>query len=136
MAAPVWPNSEKEGTAMTTYLYWTAVIIAVVAVLWVIGGLFKQWRVAVVVAALLGIVGTATYYFYLQQILVKRYGGVMHITVPDGEHHMGVTWKDDHLWIENYQPETNTCEFREYSRGDLLQGRVIIKNCNPLKGAQ
>jgi hypothetical protein len=37
------------------------------------------------------------------------------------------------LWIENYDPANNTCEFREYSRGDLLEGRVIIKNCNPLK---
>jgi len=121
---------------MTTYLYWAAVIFAVVAALWLIGGLFKQWGVAVLVAAVIGIIGMATYYFYLQQILVKRYGGIMQITVPQGEHHMGVTWKDDNLWIENYQPGTNTCEFREYSRGDLLQGRVIIKNCNPLKGGE
>ncbi len=121
---------------MTTYLYWTAIILAVAIALWLIGGLFKQWGIAFVAAALIGIIGTAAYYFYFQQILVKRWGGIMHITVPEGEHHMGVTWKDDHLWIENYQPDTNTCEFREYSRGDLLQGRVIIKNCNPLKATE
>jgi hypothetical protein len=34
--------------------------------------------------------------------------------------------------VENYDPATNTCEFREYSKGNLLQGRVIIKNCNPV----
>lgn len=117
---------------MTTYLYWAVVIGAMLAALWLVGALLKQWGVALVVAALIGIVGASAYYFYFQQILVKRWGGVMHITVPEGQRHMGVTWKEDHLWIENYDPASNTCEFREYSRGDLLQGRVIIKDCNPL----
>jgi len=118
---------------MTTYLYWLVIIAAMVATLWLIGGVFRQWTIAVVMAALIGIIGAATYYFYFQQILVKRWGGVMHITVPDGQRHMGITWKDDHLWVENYDPATNTCEFREYSRGDVLQGKVVLKNCNPLK---
>lgn len=56
----------------------------------------------------------------------------MSITVPDGQYHVSATWKDDHLWIENYDPETNTCHFSEYSKGNLLEGRVTIKNCNPL----
>ena len=117
---------------MTTYLYWFAIISAMVIALWIVGGVFKQWSVAAVVAVLIGIIGASAYYFHFQQILVKRWGGVMTITVPDGQHHMGVTWKDDNLWIENFDPASNTCEFREYSRGDLLQGRVLIKNCNPL----
>ena len=120
---------------MSTYLYWAVVAVAALAALWVVGALFKQWGVALVVAVVIGAVGAVAYYTYYQQILVKRYGGIMHITVPDGQQHMGVTWKEDHLWIENYDPATNTCEFREYSRGDLLQGRVMIKNCNPLKSA-
>jgi hypothetical protein len=117
---------------MTTYLYWAAVIGAIAVSLWFVGALLKQWRAALVIAALVGVIGTAAYYFYFQQILVKRWGGIMHISVPEGQRHMGVTWKEDHLWIENYDPASNTCEFREYSRGDLLQGRVIITNCNPL----
>ena len=56
----------------------------------------------------------------------------MTIKVPEGEVHLAATWKDDNLWIENYNPQTNTCHFREYSRGNLLQGQVTIKNCNPL----
>ena len=56
----------------------------------------------------------------------------MTIKVPDDEVHLAATWKDDNLWIENYHAETNTCHFREYSRGNLLQGRVTIKNCNPM----
>jgi hypothetical protein len=117
---------------MTTYLYWLIVIAAIAAALWVVGGLLKQWGAAVVIAALIGLVGAAAYYFHFQQILVKRWGGVMQVTVPEGHRHLGVTWKDDHLWIESYDPSSNTCEFREYSRGDVLQGRVLIKDCNPL----
>ena len=118
---------------MTTYLYWFVVIAAMAASLWLIGGIARQWTIAVVAAGLIGLIGAAAYYFYFQQILVKRWGGTMQITVPDGQRHMGVTWKEDHLWMETYDPATNTCEFHEYSRGDLLQGRVIIKNCNPLQ---
>jgi hypothetical protein len=58
----------------------------------------------------------------------------MSITVPDGQSHIAATWKDDNLWVENYDPKTNSCYFNEYSKGNLLQGRVVIKNCNPLKG--
>lgn len=118
---------------MVTYLYWIAVVVIAVAAFWVIGVGGRKWLSALVVAGMIFLIGTIAYYFYFQQIFVKRWGGVMHISVPDGQHHMGVTWKDDNLWIENYDPANNICEFREYSRGDLLEGRVIIKNCNPLK---
>ena len=118
---------------MTTYLYWTVVLVAMAATLWLGGAVLKRWGIALIVAAAIGTIGAMAYYFHYQQILVKRWGGVMQITVPEGQRHLGVTWKDDNLWIENYDPANNTCEFREYSRGDLLQGRVIIKDCNPLK---
>ena len=117
---------------MTTYLYWMIVIAAMAATLWIVGGVLKQWVAAVVIVVLLGSVGASAYFFHYQQILVKRWGGVMHVSVPDGQRHLGITWKDDNLWIESYNPADNTCEFREYSRGDVLQGRVVIKNCNPL----
>jgi len=45
---------------------------------------------------------------------------------------IAATWKDDNLWIENYDPATNRCIFAEYSKGNLLEGKVTIKNCNPL----
>jgi len=60
----------------------------------------------------------------------------MTISVPDGQRHIAVTWKDDNLWVENYDPATNTCIFTEYSRGNLLQGKVTLKNCNPLMPMQ
>ncbi len=117
---------------MITYLYWAAVIALVIAVVVVIGIKMDSLRTALVAAAVLLFVGWAAYYFYLQQIFVKRWGGVMTISVPSGQYHIATTWKDDNLWVENYDPESNKCVFSEYSKGNLLQGRVTIKNCNPI----
>ena len=117
---------------MITYLYWAAIIGLVIATLVIVGIKLEKLKAALITTAVILVVGWAAYYFHFQQVFVKRYGGVMAISVPPGQHHISATWKDDNLWIENYHPETNTCHFREYSRGNLLQGRVTIKNCNPL----
>lgn len=117
---------------MVTYLYWFMVLALVCGALFGIGAKLRKWQLAVILAAVIAVVCTLAYYFWLQQIFVKRYGGVMSITIPQGLQHIGSTWKDDNLWIEDYNPETNECIFREYSRGDLLQGRVVLKNCHPL----
>ena len=117
---------------MITYLYWTAVFVVVSAVFFGIGIKGKNWKVGSIVALLILLAGWGIYYFCLQQVFVKHYGGVMSIRVPEGQYHLGATWKDDHLWIENYDPKTNTCVFSEYSKGNLLQGKVTIKDCNPL----
>ncbi len=117
---------------MITYIYWTIIIGITIASLIIIGGKLREWKSAMVAAVAVLIVGYVAYHFYFEQIFVKRYGGVMSVSVPEGELHLAATWKDDNLWIENYDPETNTCYFREYSRGNLLQGQVKIKNCNPL----
>ncbi|NOZ11963.1 MAG: hypothetical protein GXP09_13110 [Gammaproteobacteria bacterium] len=117
---------------MITYLYWTFIAGLVIACLMILGNRFKKWKAATISAAVILVVSAIAYYFYFQQIFVKRYGGVMTISVPEGERHLAATWKDDNLWIENYDPKTNTCHFREYSRGNLLQGQVTIKQCNPM----
>ena len=117
---------------MITYLYWLTVAGLAIAILAVIGFRLDNWKPALAAAALVVIAGWAAYYFHFQQLFVKRWGGVMAISVPEGERHVLATWKEDNLWIENYDPATNTCIFREYSRGNLLQGKVTIKNCNPL----
>lgn len=117
---------------MVTYLYWTIVIVLVLAALLFIGGKLNEWKGAIAAAGLVLAVGIGAYYFHFEQIFVKRWGGVMSVKVPDGQYHIAATWKDDNLWIENYDPATNTCHFREYSRGNLLEGQVTIRNCNPL----
>jgi hypothetical protein len=117
---------------MITYAYWILVLALVAASLGVLGARMNAWKPAIAIAVIVFVVGWASYYFHFQQIFVKNWGGVMTISVPEGERHIGATWKDENLWIENFDPKTNTCHFREYSKGNLLQGRVIIKNCNPL----
>jgi hypothetical protein len=117
---------------MITYLYWTGVLLLVALSLYGIGAKGGKWKIAAGVAAVILLVGWAAYYFRFEQTFVKRYGGVMAIRVPEGQYHLNATWKDDNLWIENYDPQTNTCIFSEYSRGNVLEGRVTIKNCNPL----
>ena len=117
---------------MITYLYWAAILVLVAASIYGIGVKAGNWKVTAIVVLIILLAGWATYFFRLQQVFVKRYGGVMTIKVPTGQHHMAATWKDDNLWIENYDPTTNTCIFSEYSKGNLLQGKVTITNCNPL----
>lgn len=116
---------------MITYLYWLMVVGVAAAILF---GLAKLnfWRAGLVGAAITLMVGLVAYYFHFEQVFVKRYGGVMAISVPKGYEHIAATWKDDNLWVENYDPKTNTCHFNEYSKGNLLQGKVTIKNCNPI----
>jgi hypothetical protein len=118
---------------MITYLYWGLILALVIAVIFGIGVKMESLRIALVVAAVIAFTGWAAYYFYLQQVFVKRWGGVMSISVPSGQYHIATTWKEDNLWVENYDPETNKCVFSEYSKGNLLEGRVIIRNCNPIK---
>lgn len=116
---------------MITYIYWaTCVGIAVGAL--VLLGRADQWKAGAGVSIVVLVVAWAAYFFHFQQVFVKHYGGVMSITVPKGQLHLGATWKDDNLWVENYDPVNNVCHFNEYSKGNLLQGKVTIKNCNPL----
>jgi hypothetical protein len=116
---------------MITYFYW-AVVIGIMAGLAFLLGRNKKWKPAIIASSFVFLIGLLAYYFHFQQVFVKHYGGVMSITVPDGQQHITATWKDDNLWIENYNPETNTCHFNEYSKGNLLQGKVTIKNCSPV----
>ncbi|WP_323843792.1 hypothetical protein [Microbulbifer magnicolonia] len=118
---------------MVTYLYWAAVIALVVLSLFA-GSRLGSLKLGAIIAAIIFLVGWFAYYFHYEQVFVKRFGGVMRISVPDGHRHIAATWKEDNLWVENYDPKTNECIFSEYSKGNLLEGRVIIRNCNPLLG--
>lgn len=121
---------------MITYLYWAAVIALISIAVFVLGGKYRQWQPALISGMVILVIGMLAYYFHFQQIFVKRYGGVMSIGVPAGQLHIAATWKDDNLWIENYDPKTNTCYFNEYSRGNLLQGKVTLTQCNPIRFQQ
>ncbi|MEE4185542.1 MAG: hypothetical protein V2J12_07240 [Gammaproteobacteria bacterium] len=117
---------------MVTYLYWSLVIAVAFGLVFLLGGRWGRWRGAAIAASVTLVIGWAAFFFYFEQIFVKRYGGVMTIRVPAGQQHIAATWKDDNLWVENYDPEKNECIFYEYSKGNVLEGRVKIRNCNPL----
>lgn len=120
---------------MITYAYWFLVIFLIGLTVFYVGMRLDEWKPTFVVSGLILLIGWGAYYFHFQQIFVKKWGGIMTINVPRGQLHIHTTWKDENLWVENYDPKTNTCHFSEYSKGNLLQGRVQIKNCNPLTGA-
>ena len=117
---------------MVTYLYWFFVIAVTFGLVFLFGGRMGQWKGAAIAAGITLFIGWAAFFFYFEQVFVKRWGGVMTIRVPAGQQHITATWKDDNLWVENYDPATNECIFTEYSKGNMLQGRVKIKDCNPL----
>lgn len=117
---------------MITYFYWALIIGLAFGLVFLFGARMRNWKSAAVSALVVLFIGWAAYFFYFQQVFVKRYGGVMTIRVPEGQRHIAATWKDDNLWVENYNPKTNECVFSEYSKGSVLEGRVTIKNCNPL----
>ncbi|MGR8921014.1 MAG: hypothetical protein ACU85V_15470 [Gammaproteobacteria bacterium] len=116
---------------MITYLYWGIVVATVIGAMTLFAGRMNNIRLALAASAVILLAGWSAYYFHFQQIFVKRFGGVMSISVPDGQRHIAATWKDDNLWVENYDPATDTCIFSEYSRGNVLQGQVKIKRCKP-----
>ena len=118
---------------MITYLYWLLVAAAIFLALFGIGVRMGKWKPALITAVVIWLLSTLLYYFWLEQIFVKRLGGTMNVTVEEGHQHVAATWKGDNLWIENYDPETNRCIFQEYSRGNVLEGKVVIKNSNPLR---
>lgn len=120
---------------MISYLYLIFVLALVGGAIYLIGIKLGQWMPALIVSTVLALSFGSFYYFYLQQMFVKRWGGVMSIQIPKGHYHVAATWKDDNIWVENYDPATNTCVFQEYSRGNILQGKVLLKNCNPISMA-
>lgn len=116
---------------MITYLYWaTTAFIAISLLLLFVKN--KAYKTGIILFLTTLILSWAAYFFHFEQMFVKRFGGVMNVTVKANEYHLHSTWKDDNLWIESYNPETQTCHFREYSKGNLLQGSVTIRNCRPL----
>ena len=115
---------------MINYIYWIAIalIIGLVAIATL---KTRLWKTGLITSMAILLLAWLLFYFKFEQMWVKKYGGSMTISVPNGQIHLGITWKDDHLWVENFDPKTNTCYFSEYAKGHVLQGTVIIKHCNP-----
>jgi len=119
-----------------TYAYWIGVLLLAGGAFWLLAAKGGLKRTGVAVALAILAVGWAAYYFRYQQVFVKQYGGVMHVSIEKGQRFMSATWKDENFWLLTYDPDSATCHFKEYSKGNLLEGRVIIRNCDPLLPAR
>ena len=117
---------------MITYAYWLLILGISSIALYLLGFRLDKWKPAVLLAVVILVVGFLAYEFRYRNMFVKRWGGVMSVTVPEGQRHIATTWKEDSLWIENYDPVKNECIFAEVSRTQVLEGKVVIKNCNPV----
>ncbi len=73
---------------MITYFYWALVFAAAVATIWLFAARLDQWKGALIGAAVILFIGWVMYFFYFQQLFVKRWGGVMSISVPAGQVHL------------------------------------------------
>lgn len=94
---------------------------------------FKVKKVVGVVAftAILGM-GYVMHVSYFENMFAKRFGGVLNVETPENMLFITASWKDDQLWILNYDPKTDKCIYREKSKVGALEGEVRISNCNPL----
>lgn len=118
---------------MITYIYWFLLCATALGLVMGLGNRFGTWKVGMGAAAVVMVVGSLAYFLYFEQMFVKRYGGIMTISNSEGRLHLGSTWKDDNLWVESWDPQTNRCFFEEYARSGLLEGSVVIEQCNPLQ---
>ena len=85
---------------MITYFYWFLVFSLMAATIFIGAYKMQHWKKALIGAAIILFIGIIAYYFHFEQIFVKRFGGVMTISIPAGQVHLASTWKGDNLWIE------------------------------------
>src|SRR5699024_12347462 len=107
---------------MITYLSWLLLVGLIFATLFGLGAYKGWWKPATIISIILLFVGTATYYFYFEQMFVKRWGGTMNVHIPEGHMHMQATWKGDNLSMENYDTVKTERIFGAFSRSCVLDG--------------
>jgi hypothetical protein len=118
---------------MITYVYWFLLSVLALGLVMGLGNRFGLWKGGMIAAVTVMVVGALAYFLYFEQMFVKRYGGTMTVSSTEGRLHLGSTWKDDNLWVESWDPQSNVCYFEEFARSGILEGSVVIKDCNPLQ---
>ncbi len=66
-----------------------------------------------------------------EQQMARSFGGTVKVDIPAGTQLVTVTWKGSDLWVLYFDPRTNTCTFKEDSTYGVMEGAVVIANCNP-----
>ena len=78
-----------------------------------------------IVAAALALVGC-------DQYVTRTFGGETKLAIPAGTQLMSMTWKGTDLWYLYFDPATNRCVFQESSTVGVMEGTVVVPNCNPV----
>ena len=66
-----------------------------------------------------------------EQAVTRNFGGSMSYDIPAGTELISITWKESNIWVLYYDPQTNSCTFKESSLyGAHRSGSVVVKNCN------
>lgn len=82
-------------------------------------------KILVLAAAALALVGC-------DQYVTRTFGGETKLEIPAGTQLMSITWKGSDLWYLYFDPATNRCVFRESSMVGVMEGSVVVPNCNPV----
>jgi len=100
----------------------------------IVYGFYKAGQVkkGAIIGIIIFISSIIVYKAFLEQILAKSYGGNYTVVVPDGMRFYNITWKDSDLWVGWYDPKEKECVFKEDSKFNILQGKITIKNCEPI----
>lgn len=64
------------------------------------------------------------------QAASRRLGATTSLAIPPGAQLVSMTWKEDSLWHLYYLPAENKCVFRESAPLGVLEGSVVVQNCN------
>ena len=92
----------------------------------------KVSKIAVVAFAAVAVVGLSG----CDQYFTRTFGGETKLSIPAGTQLVTVTWKGTDLWYLYYEPATNRCVFKESSTVGVLEGSVVIPNCDPVTVAK
>ena len=94
---------------MITYLYFIFVALVCGGALFVVGAKLGKWLPALALSGVLLLTFGAFYYFYLEQMFVKRWGGVMSIQLP----------RDSTMW-------------RQHGRMIIFGLKIMIRKLTPV----
>lgn len=79
----------------------------------------------IIAAAVLALAGC-------DQYATRTFGGETKINIPTGTQLVSMTWKGTDLWYLYYTPENNRCVFQESSTVGVMEGSVVVENCNQI----
>jgi len=66
------------------------------------------------------------------QSTARHMGGSMTMEIPPGAQLVSMAWKGETLWNLYYLPADGRCVFKEVSPLGVLDGSVVVPNCNPV----